>query len=535
MTRAGKVAAALATAGLALGGLLAIGGPSDAAQAAPVGCSSGLIYTTGGSSQIWQRTPSGTDTLVATAAVLIGAVAQDPVTGNVYVFGMATGFKSHLYRAEADGTTTDLGPVAGLPNGPGNVFSAAFDHTGRLWVEFNTAPTQLYPVDVAALSSSGPLTVSTNLTNDIAELNGTMYSAGSNTLQRIDLTTGTVTSAPLSGVVFPTGPGLAAQDGHLYISTGTGFAEILNPTTATPTISAPFTTGLKFAVGDAAACATAGNPFLNAETDDLTGTTLYSGIGGTAGNVFVNDLLNGAGFQPGDVTPSVLTDGGLTGVAVAADGTLTVPAATPAGTYAVGYKICQTAIGRTAVCDTASATVRVTALPAVDAVDDDFTAAPVTAGTAGTAGNVFADDTVDGAAVSPAAVTATITADGGLTGAALTTAGDLTVPATAVPGTYTLAYQLCAVAPPTACDTATVTLRVVAATTPVPPPAAGTPVVASPVGPGVTAVTPVGDKLASTGSDLAAAAAGASLGGAVAIILGAALWLLARRRRAAQG
>ncbi|MFP3381787.1 hypothetical protein SB767_36325, partial [Bacillus sp. SIMBA_069] len=77
--------------------------------------SSGLIYTTGGSSQIWQRTPSGTDTLVATAAVLIGAVAQDPVTGNVYVFGMATGFKSHLYRAEADGTTTDLGPVAGLP------------------------------------------------------------------------------------------------------------------------------------------------------------------------------------------------------------------------------------------------------------------------------------------------------------------------------------------------------------------------------------------------------------------------------------
>ncbi|MFP3514252.1 hypothetical protein SB775_32670, partial [Peribacillus sp. SIMBA_075] len=81
--------------------------------------------------------------------------------------------------------------------------------------------------------------------------------------------------------------------------------------------------------------------------------------------------------------------------------------------------------------------------------------------------------------------------------AALTTAGDLTVPATAVPGTYTLAYQLCAVAPPTACDTATVTLRVVAATTPVPPPAAGTPVVASPVGPGVTAVTPVGDKLAS--------------------------------------
>jgi len=533
-TRAGKVAAVLAAAGLALGGLLAIGVPSGAAQAAPMGCRSSFFYANTAQLRIWERTVSGTDVLAATSSVPINGLAQDPTTGHLYAFSSGAGLTSHLFRADADGSVTDLGVIAGVSDANGQVYSAAFDHTGKLWAEYRAPGNQLFPIDVANVTAGTPVPLSAGPSQDMAELNGTMYATRSTTLERIDLTTGTVTSVPLPGLIFPSGPSLWSMDGHLYVSTGgTRISEIQNPTSATPTLSPTVATLLTVVAGDGASCETAGNPFLNAVADDLTGTTVYSGVGGAAGNVFANDLLNGAAFQSADVTTSVLSDGGLTGVAVAADGALTVPAAAPAGTYAVGYQICQTATGRTAVCDTATATVRVTAVPVVDAVDDDFTATPITAGTAGTAGNVFADDTVNGSPVTPASVTATITADGGLTGAALTAAGDLTVPATAALGTYAVAYQLCAVTPSTACDTATATVRVVAATTPVTPPGAGTPGSSAPVGSGVTAVTPVAEDLASTGSDITTTA-GATLGGVAAVIVGGALWLLARRRRASR-
>ncbi|MFL0128793.1 hypothetical protein V2625_14665, partial [Tenacibaculum maritimum] len=74
--------------------------------------------------------------------------------------------------------------------------------------------------------------------------------------------------------------------------------------------------------------------------------------------------------------------------------TVSVATGTPSGSYAVVYDICEN--GATPVnCDRATATI-VVANP-IDAVDDNFTGSPVTAGdnTASVVGN----DTLDGSGV----------------------------------------------------------------------------------------------------------------------------------------
>ncbi|MBK9927921.1 MAG: sortase [Anaerolineales bacterium] len=104
-----------------------------------------------------------------------------------------------------------------------------------------------------------------------------------------------------------------------------------------------------------------------ANDDDYSATPVNGLTGGTTATVYSNDTLNGAAFANGDVTPSITADGGLTGVGINADGTLSVPAGTAAGTYTVTYQICE--VLNATNCDTATATI--TAL--VDQVDLSLT------------------------------------------------------------------------------------------------------------------------------------------------------------------
>lgn len=70
--RAGsRFGAAIVGAGLVLGGLLAVGTPSGAAVAAPVGCSHSLIYVAGStlSPQIFERKSSGAVEPISTACL----------------------------------------------------------------------------------------------------------------------------------------------------------------------------------------------------------------------------------------------------------------------------------------------------------------------------------------------------------------------------------------------------------------------------------------------------------------------------------
>ena len=93
-----------------------------------------------------------------------------------------------------------------------------------------------------------------------------------------------------------------------------------------------------------------------ADNDDFSGTPILS-TGGDTASVFGDDTLNGATFADGDVVASITNDGGLTGVTINADGTLSVPAGATPGTYTVTYQICEAA--DTDNCDTADVIVSV--------------------------------------------------------------------------------------------------------------------------------------------------------------------------------
>ncbi len=98
--------------------------------------------------------------------------------------------------------------------------------------------------------------------------------------------------------------------------------------------------------------------------------------------------------------------------------------------------------------------------PFLNAADDGFGAV---SGVGGAVGNVYTNDTRDGTTFTDNQVTATITDDGGVTGATITTAGNLVVPSTVAAGDYTLTYRLCRTDNTAICDDATITLHVDAA------------------------------------------------------------------------
>jgi len=74
---------------------------------------------------------------------------------------------------------------------------------------------------------------------------------------------------------------------------------------------------------------------IDAQDDDFSASPIDSVAGGNTATVFTNDTLNSAAFANGVVTPSITNAGGLTGVTINADGTLTVPAGSTAGSESV--------------------------------------------------------------------------------------------------------------------------------------------------------------------------------------------------------
>jgi gliding motility-associated-like protein/uncharacterized repeat protein (TIGR01451 family) len=60
------------------------------------------------------------------------------------------------------------------------------------------------------------------------------------------------------------------------------------------------------------------------------------------GNILDNDLINSELFNSNDVIISIKDDGGISGLRVDNEGNLSIPKTTPAGTYLVYYRICET-------------------------------------------------------------------------------------------------------------------------------------------------------------------------------------------------
>ncbi|HMY98916.1 MAG TPA: SdrD B-like domain-containing protein [Burkholderiaceae bacterium] len=93
----------------------------------------------------------------------------------------------------------------------------------------------------------------------------------------------------------------------------------------------------------------------------------------------------------------------------------------------------------------------------IDAVDDGRVTVPMITG-----GSValWTNDRLGGGAVSASAVTTALTADGGMLGVSLDAQGRVVVPAGVARGSYAMAYRLCSVETPAACDSATLTIQV---------------------------------------------------------------------------
>ncbi|WP_175454788.1 T9SS type B sorting domain-containing protein [Lutibacter oricola] len=207
---------------------------------------------------------------------------------------------------------------------------------------------------------------------------------------------------------------------------------------------------------------------INAEDDDYSSTPVDGLVGGLVpgANVLDDDTLNNVGgITTADVAITSTPTGPLT---VNADGTVSVAANTPSGSYMIDYTICE--VLNPTNCDTATVTVVVEAT--IEATDDDFSGSPVLGYLGGAVGNVLdnslmpsGDDTVNGVVATVAAVDITIDTPAVSIGGAPVpvldpVTGDVSVPAGTPAGTYTIAYTICEDSTPTNCDDATVTVVV---------------------------------------------------------------------------
>ena len=209
---------------------------------------------------------------------------------------------------------------------------------------------------------------------------------------------------------------------------------------------------------DATVAITVAQAVIVANDDDYSGSPV-NGTNGSAnvGNALTNDSLNGGAIDLAFVTLTVNDPNPGDGVSVAADGTVSVAAGTPAGNYVIPYQLCETA--RPSNCDPASITIVVDAAP-IDAVDDPV-ATPVNGTTGGTGViNVFGNDTLNGAAATTTNVTLAPVSNGPLT---VNGNGTVDVAPNTPAGVYTVTYRICEVLNPSNCDTAVVTVTVNAA------------------------------------------------------------------------
>ncbi len=216
--------------------------------------------------------------------------------------------------------------------------------------------------------------------------------------------------------------------------------------------------------GIATATVVVGQASLTAAADTFTVTNV---AGGTTSSVLANDSYNG-------VTPPNTASVTLTwltvpaGVQTHTDGTITVPAGTPSGTYEVSYQLCENLNGSN--CSVATATIVVTSVssptvtPTITANADTFTLT-VSSTTYTTTSNVLTNDRIGTATATVGSVTIQTTPPATDKPYIDTNTGFVVIPSGVATGTYTITYRLCGIAPLTGCSSVTtVTVNVTSVT-----------------------------------------------------------------------
>lgn len=203
---------------------------------------------------------------------------------------------------------------------------------------------------------------------------------------------------------------------------------------------------------------------LNLVANDDSSADIVSGTGeANALNVFDGDTLQGNPANAGNTTLSIASGSSLpTGVTFdTATGVVGVNPGTMPGVYSFDYEICE--IANLTNCDIATATVTVIATP-IDAVNVEAFGI-VGASGASAVLNAFTGDTLDGGSATAANTTLEVSSGSAVpTGLVFNTSnGNVDVSPGTPAGNYSFDYDLCEASNTSNCDTATITVEVVAA------------------------------------------------------------------------
>ncbi|MBF4519580.1 hypothetical protein IRZ71_24875, partial [Flavobacterium sp. ANB] len=175
-------------------------------------------------------------------------------------------------------------------------------------------------------------------------------------------------------------------------------------------------------------------------------------------NVFDNDTNNGAAVVAADLSLSIVTADPKGVLTLNPDGTVTVGANAPAGTYDLTYQICEKL--NPTNCSTATIEVTVTA-PGIDAVTET-TSTIVRGNIGGKTESLVLNDTLNGnpVVIGTSAGEVKLTAITVPTGFTLNADGTVSVPAGTPTGNYEVEYSICEITNPTNCDSAKSTIVV---------------------------------------------------------------------------
>jgi len=289
--------------------------------------------------------------------------------------------------------------------------------------------------DVSPLQNgaSGGLAIPTVLTND--------------SLNNLPVQANQVIISPVGTV--PPQLSLNTTSGAVSVNPGTPagtysftyrICEVLNPTNCDQAL-------VTISVGVA--------PILAVNDGNLT--PINGATGGIAiPNVRSNDLLNGLAASPSNVTTALVGSLPLGLAFNPSTGSVSVLPGTSSGSYTFDYRICE--VLNPTNCDTAKVTVAVGSSPIV--ANPDVSTLPIQGNLGGISELViFSNDLLNNQPINAAQVILTSTPSGPLT---MNANGIITVAPNTTTGNYSMVYQICEVLNPSNCDTALVTVRVVA-------------------------------------------------------------------------